>query len=30
MGTLSEAQKQRFYVDNFADLMGRGLPSQET
>ena len=24
---LSEAQKQRFYVDNFADLMGRGLPS---
>jgi predicted TIM-barrel fold metal-dependent hydrolase len=22
----SEAQKQRFYCDNFADLMGRGLP----
>ena len=25
MTTLSEPQKQRFYVDNFADLMGRGL-----
>jgi predicted TIM-barrel fold metal-dependent hydrolase len=25
MGSLSEVQKQRFYVDNFADLMGRGL-----
>ena len=25
MGSLSEPQKQRFYVDNFADLMGRGL-----
>lgn len=23
---LSEAQKQRFYFDNFVDLMGRGLP----
>jgi hypothetical protein len=27
MTTLSEAQKQRFYVDNFADLIGSGLPS---
>jgi predicted TIM-barrel fold metal-dependent hydrolase len=27
MGDLSEAQKQRFYCDNFVDLMGRGLPS---
>ena len=27
MGELSEPQKQGFYVDNFADLMGRGLPS---
>ncbi len=26
MGGLSEAQKQRFYVDNFVDLMGAGLP----
>jgi len=26
MQGLSEAQKQRFYVDNFADLMGSGLP----
>jgi uncharacterized protein len=26
MGSLSEPQKQRFYVDNFADLMGSGLP----
>ena len=26
MSSLSEAQKQRFYVDNFADLMGKGLP----
>jgi predicted TIM-barrel fold metal-dependent hydrolase len=25
MSQLSESQKQRFYVDNFADLMGRGL-----
>ena len=25
MGALSEPQKQRFYVDNFVDLMGRGL-----
>jgi predicted TIM-barrel fold metal-dependent hydrolase len=25
MGALSEPQKQRFYVDNFADLMGSGL-----
>ena len=25
MGSLSDTQKQRFYVDNFADLMGRGL-----
>jgi uncharacterized protein len=24
---VSEAQKQRFYVDNFVDLMGRGLAS---
>ena len=27
MGPLSESQKQRFYVDNFVDLMGRGLAS---
>jgi uncharacterized protein len=27
MGSLTEAQKQRFYVDNFADLMGSALPS---
>jgi predicted TIM-barrel fold metal-dependent hydrolase len=27
MGPLSEAQKQRFYHDNFADLMGSGLAS---
>jgi predicted TIM-barrel fold metal-dependent hydrolase len=27
MTELSEVQKQRFYVDNFVDLMGRGLPS---
>ena len=27
MTTLSEAQKQRFYVDNFADLMGSALPT---
>jgi predicted TIM-barrel fold metal-dependent hydrolase len=27
MQPLSEAQRQRFYVENFADLMGRGLPS---
>ena len=26
MSSLSEPQKQRFYVDNFADLMGKGLP----
>jgi predicted TIM-barrel fold metal-dependent hydrolase len=26
-GDLSEAQKQRFYFDNFADLMGSGLPA---
>jgi predicted TIM-barrel fold metal-dependent hydrolase len=26
MGELGEAEKQRFYFDNFADLMGRGLP----
>jgi len=25
MGALSERQKQRFYVDNFADLMGSAL-----
>jgi predicted TIM-barrel fold metal-dependent hydrolase len=25
MAPLSEPQKQRFYVDNFADLMGSGL-----
>jgi predicted TIM-barrel fold metal-dependent hydrolase len=25
MGSLSEAQKQRFYSDNFVDLMGSGL-----
>ena len=22
-----EAQKQRFYCDNFVDLMGRGMPA---
>jgi predicted TIM-barrel fold metal-dependent hydrolase len=27
MQSLSEGQKQRFYVDNFVDLMGRGLAS---
>jgi predicted TIM-barrel fold metal-dependent hydrolase len=27
MADLSEAQKQRFYFDNFVDLMGRGLAS---
>ncbi len=27
MQDLSEAQKQRFYIDNFVDLMGRGLAS---
>jgi predicted TIM-barrel fold metal-dependent hydrolase len=27
MANLSEAQKQRFYCDNFVDLMGRGLPA---
>jgi predicted TIM-barrel fold metal-dependent hydrolase len=27
MQGLSDAQKQRFYFDNFVDLMGRGLPS---
>jgi predicted TIM-barrel fold metal-dependent hydrolase len=27
MASLSEAEKQRFYVDNFVDLMGRGLPA---
>ena len=27
MSGLSEAQKQRFYHDNFVDLMGRGLPA---
>ncbi len=27
MQALSEAQKQRFYHDNFVDLMGRGLPA---
>ncbi len=26
MGSLSEPHKQRFYVGNFADLMGNGLP----
>ena len=25
MASLSEPQKQRFYVDNFVDLMGNGL-----
>ena len=25
MGSLSESQKQRFYVDNFADLMGSAI-----
>jgi predicted TIM-barrel fold metal-dependent hydrolase len=28
MTGLSEAEKQRFYVDNFVDLMGRGLPAE--
>jgi predicted TIM-barrel fold metal-dependent hydrolase len=28
MGSLSEPQKQRFYVDNFVDLMGNGLPDR--
>ncbi len=27
MQGLTETQKQRFYFDNFVDLMGRGLPS---
>src|SRR5215468_463674 len=27
MGALSESQKQRFYVENFADLMGSALPA---
>jgi predicted TIM-barrel fold metal-dependent hydrolase len=27
MTGLSEPEKQRFYVDNFVDLMGRGLPA---
>jgi len=27
MGELGEAAKQRFYFDNFVDLMGRGLPA---
>ena len=27
MGSLSEPQKQRFYFDNFVDLMGNGLRS---
>jgi predicted TIM-barrel fold metal-dependent hydrolase len=27
MQGLSEGQKQRFYFDNFVDLMGRGLPA---
>ncbi len=27
MKDLSEAEKQRFYCDNFVDLMGRGLPA---
>jgi predicted TIM-barrel fold metal-dependent hydrolase len=27
LGSASEAQKQRFYCDNFVDLMGRGLRS---
>lgn len=27
MADLSETQKQRFYFDNFVDLMGNGLPS---
>jgi predicted TIM-barrel fold metal-dependent hydrolase len=27
MQGLSEPQKQRFYFDNFVDLMGRGLPA---
>jgi predicted TIM-barrel fold metal-dependent hydrolase len=26
MTQLSEPERQRFYVDNFVDLMGRGLP----
>ena len=26
MQDLSEPQKQRFYYDNFVDLMGSGLP----
>jgi predicted TIM-barrel fold metal-dependent hydrolase len=26
LGQTSEAQRQRFYFDNFVDLMGRGLP----
>jgi predicted TIM-barrel fold metal-dependent hydrolase len=27
MTALTPQEKQRFYVDNFADLMGRGLPA---
>ena len=27
MTDLSEDEKQRFYFDNFVDLMGRGLPA---
>ncbi len=27
MNALSEGEKQRFYFDNFVDLMGRGLPA---
>jgi predicted TIM-barrel fold metal-dependent hydrolase len=27
MNALSESEKQRFYYDNFVDLMGRGLPA---
>jgi hypothetical protein len=27
MGSLTEEQKQRFYVDNFTDLMGKALRS---
>ena len=29
MEGLSEEQKQRFYFDNFADLMGSGLCARE-
>jgi len=24
---IGEAQKQRFYCDNFVDLMGKGMPA---